>query len=105
MRFRLRHRRGRRPPGPARRASGCRCDLSDPKPLWIIGAAGRAARHQCRSAAASAESHAHTMNKATQAVAADHIFDGSAMRGKSAVLIAGEDIVGVVPLKEVPNGT
>ena len=45
------------------------------------------------------------MNKATQAVAADHIFDGTGVRRKSAVLIAGEDILGVVPREEVPRGT
>jgi N-acetylglucosamine-6-phosphate deacetylase len=45
------------------------------------------------------------MSKTTQAVAAEHLFDGTAMRRKSAVLIEGEDIIGVVPLAEVPRGT
>ena len=45
------------------------------------------------------------MSKATQAVAADHIFDGTAIRRKSAVLIAGEDILGIVAVNGVPRGT
>jgi N-acetylglucosamine-6-phosphate deacetylase len=45
------------------------------------------------------------MSKTIQAVAAEHIFDGTAMRRKFAVLIEGEDIIGVVPLAEVPRGT
>jgi N-acetylglucosamine-6-phosphate deacetylase len=44
------------------------------------------------------------MSKPLQAVAAEHIFDGTAVRRKSAVLIDGEDIVRVVPLAEVPRG-
>ena len=54
---------------------------------------GRTAGHQCRPAAASAESHANAMSdKTTQAVAADHIFDGISVRHNAAVLIEGEDI-------------
>lgn len=45
------------------------------------------------------------MTKTAQAVAADHIFDGTAVRRKVAVLIEGEDIVGIVPLAELPRGT
>jgi N-acetylglucosamine-6-phosphate deacetylase len=45
------------------------------------------------------------MNNTTQVVAADHIFDGTAVRSDAAVLIEGEDIVGVVPLAELPQAT
>jgi N-acetylglucosamine-6-phosphate deacetylase len=44
------------------------------------------------------------MTKKTRAVAADHIFDGTAVRRKAAVLIDGEEIAGVVPLTELPRG-
>ncbi|HET7681256.1 MAG TPA: N-acetylglucosamine-6-phosphate deacetylase [Xanthobacteraceae bacterium] len=43
-------------------------------------------------------------NKATQAVAADHIFDGVTMRHDAAVLIEGENIVGNVSLDQIPRG-
>jgi N-acetylglucosamine-6-phosphate deacetylase len=42
-------------------------------------------------------------NKATQAVAADHVFDSVSMRHNAAVLIEGEDIVGIVHRAEVPS--
>lgn len=45
------------------------------------------------------------MSKTAQAVAADHIFDGTALRRKSAVLIEGDEIAGVVPLTELPRRT
>ena len=43
------------------------------------------------------------MSKTAQAVAADHIFDGTAVRRKAAVVIDGEEIVGVVPRTELPR--
>jgi N-acetylglucosamine-6-phosphate deacetylase len=45
------------------------------------------------------------MNDTTQAVAADHIFDGVTMRHSAAVLIDGEDIVGLFPRTGLPHGT
>jgi N-acetylglucosamine-6-phosphate deacetylase len=45
------------------------------------------------------------MTKTTQAVAADHIFDGMTLRHKAAVLFDGEDIVGIVPQADLPRGT
>lgn len=45
------------------------------------------------------------MNTMTQAVAADHIFDGTAVQRDAAVLIDGEDIAGVVPITGVPPAT
>jgi N-acetylglucosamine-6-phosphate deacetylase len=45
------------------------------------------------------------MNKMTQAVAADHIFDGMTMRHSAAVLIDGKDIVGIFPRTGLPHGT
>ena len=44
------------------------------------------------------------MSKITQAVSADHIFDGTAVHRAAAVLIGGENIVGIVPLAELPQG-
>jgi N-acetylglucosamine-6-phosphate deacetylase len=43
------------------------------------------------------------MSKTTQAVAADHIFDGTAVRRDAAVLIEGEDIADIVPLAGLPQ--
>ena len=45
------------------------------------------------------------MNTMTQAVAADHIFDGTAVRRDAAVLIDGEDIVRIMHRAEAPQGT
>jgi N-acetylglucosamine-6-phosphate deacetylase len=44
-------------------------------------------------------------NKTTQAVAADHIFDGMIPRHDAAVLIEDEDIVGIFPRTGLPHGT
>ena len=44
------------------------------------------------------------MSKA-QAVAADHIFDGTTVHEKAAVLIEGEQIVRIVPRAELPRST
>ncbi len=41
------------------------------------------------------------MSKAAQAVAADHIFDGTTVHEKAAVLIEGEQIVRIVPRAEL----
>ncbi len=43
------------------------------------------------------------MSETAQAVAADHIFDGTAMHRKAAVVIEGEDIVRVAPRAELPR--
>ncbi len=43
------------------------------------------------------------MSKTAQAVVADHIFDGTAVHRKAAVLIDGEEIIGVVPRTELPR--
>ncbi len=43
------------------------------------------------------------MSKPAQAVAADHIFDGNALRHEAAVLIEGETITDIVPLAKVPR--
>jgi N-acetylglucosamine-6-phosphate deacetylase len=43
------------------------------------------------------------MNNTTQAVAADHIFDGFTVRHNAAVLIEGEDIADIVPLAGLPQ--
>ena len=42
------------------------------------------------------------MSKTTQAVVADHIFDGMTVRQSAAVLIDGEEIVCVLPTESVP---
>ena len=44
-------------------------------------------------------------DKTTQAVAADHIFDGISVRHNAAVLVAGEDIARIVQRAEVPRDT
>ena len=44
-------------------------------------------------------------DKTTQAVAADHIFDGISVRHNAAVLIEGEDIARIVHRREVPRDT
>ena len=44
-------------------------------------------------------------DKTTQAVAADHIFDGITMRHNAAVLVEGENIVRIVHRAEVPRDT
>ena len=43
------------------------------------------------------------MSETAQAVAADHIFDGTAMHRKAAVVIEGEDIVRVAPRADLPR--
>jgi len=44
-------------------------------------------------------------DKTTQAVAADHIFDGISVRHNAAVLVEGEDIARIVQRAEVPRDT
>jgi N-acetylglucosamine-6-phosphate deacetylase len=50
------------------------------------------------------ESDAHPMTH-RHAVAASHVFDGDLLQRDAAVVIAGTDIVGVVPRAHVPSGT
>jgi N-acetylglucosamine-6-phosphate deacetylase len=45
------------------------------------------------------------MSPSAQAVAADHIFDGTALHRNAAVVIQGQEIVGVVPRAELPRTT
>lgn len=45
------------------------------------------------------------MSKAAQAVAADHIFDGTTVHEKAAVVIEGEQIARIVPRAELPHAT
>ncbi len=45
------------------------------------------------------------MSKTAQAVAADHIFDGTAVHRDAAVLIDNSEIAGIVPRAELPRDT
>jgi N-acetylglucosamine-6-phosphate deacetylase len=44
------------------------------------------------------------MSRGRHAIAADHVFDGDMVRRDCAVLVEGEDIVAVLPSREVPDG-
>ena len=98
--------------GASATAAGSRCRLSHSVVLWPAGDVGRMPGQGCRSAAPSSEGDPHPMSDITHAVTARTLFDGVNVRTDAAVLIRGEQIVGIcgrdevsssVPVQELPD--
>src|SRR3981189_864398 len=63
----------------------------------------RLARHRRRRAAPSAEGDAHPMSAQRQpAIAADCVFDGTAVHRDAAVVAEGAEIIALVPRADLP---
>ena len=94
-------------PGLARARAGSPghgCRMPDPELLPARTARGATSRHRRRPAAASAKGNADQMSKPPlHAITADHVFDGTDVRERSAVIVDGTRIVDLVATADVPR--
>src|SRR5262249_23613100 len=104
VRDRSRRAGGGRPARARAGSSGHRRGLPDPELLWARHSPRPTSRDPHGSAATPAEDHAHAMNEpALHAIAAGHVFDGTRVRERAAVIVDGARIADLVPTTELPR--
>src|SRR5262249_51047992 len=80
------------------------CGMPDPELLRAGHSRRPMSRHQRGPSAPSAKDNADQMKSPElHAIAADHVFDGTVVRERTAVVVDGARIVDLVPTSELPR--